>query len=90
MAIQVTFWPILVDFYLTSHQYLSNHVILVANFEKFYLKNSPDFILNFRKSHQISKNYHEKLKELWTITFGEGAKDPMAWIGLEGHWMSKN
>ena len=47
------FWPILVDFTMTSHLLFSNHVTMFANFEKFLI--SPGFLLNFRKSHQISK-----------------------------------
>ena len=35
MAIQVKFWPILVNFTLTSHQLFSNNVNKVASFEKF-------------------------------------------------------
>ena len=41
------FWPILVDFTMTSHLLFSNHVTMFANFEKFLI--SPRFLLNFRK-----------------------------------------
>ena len=41
------FWPILVDFTMTSHLLLSNHVTMFANFEKLLI--SPGFLLNFRK-----------------------------------------
>ena len=47
MANKVKFWPILVDFTTTLHLLFSNHVTMVANFEKFLT--SPDFLLNFRK-----------------------------------------
>ena len=47
------FWPVLVNFTVTSHQFFSNHVTTVANFEKIVI--SPDFIQNFRESHQVSK-----------------------------------
>ena len=33
MAIQVEFWPTLVNFTITSHLLLSNHMIVFANFE---------------------------------------------------------
>ena len=49
------FLPILVNFYLTSHYFFSYHVIMAANFENDLI--SPDFPKNFRKSHQISKDY---------------------------------
>ena len=42
------FWPILVDFTMTSHLLFSNHVTMVANFEKCLI--SPGFILNSKKS----------------------------------------
>ena len=47
IANQVTFWPVLVDFTLTSHLLFSSHVTMFANFEQFLI--SPGFILNFRK-----------------------------------------
>ena len=42
----------LVDFTMTSHLIFSNHVTIDANLEQFLI--SPGFLLNFRKSHQIS------------------------------------
>ena len=57
MANYAKFWPILVDFTMTSHLLFSNHVIMFINFEKFSI--SPGFLLNFRKSHQISKSYRK-------------------------------
>ena len=47
MANEVKFWPILVDFTMTSHLLFSNHVTIVANFEKFLIP--LGFLLNFRK-----------------------------------------
>ena len=47
-------WPILVDFTMTSYLLFSNHVTMVTNFEKLLIL--PGFLLNFRKSHQISKS----------------------------------
>ena len=41
------FWPILVDCTMASHLLSSNHVTMVANFEKILI--SPGFLLNFRK-----------------------------------------
>ena len=55
MANYVKFWPILVDFTMTSHLLFSNHVTMVANFEKLLI--SPCFPFNFRKSRKISKSY---------------------------------
>ena len=41
------FWPILLDFTMTSYLLFSNHATMVANFEKLLI--SLSFLLNFRK-----------------------------------------
>ena len=47
------FWPILVDFTMSSHLLFSNQVTMLPILKIFIL---PGFLLNFRKSHQISKS----------------------------------
>ena len=75
MANYVKFWPILANFAMTSHLLFLNHVTMVANFEKFLI--SPDFPLNFRKSHQISKSWFKSSESYGDKTEG-GPEDP--WI----------
>ena len=54
---------------------------MAANFENF--KISPDFPINFRKSHQISKNYLKSSESYGQKPLGGSLKtSPLAWIGL--------
>ena len=46
----------------------------LPNFEKFLI--SPDFPINFRKSHQISKNYLKRSKSYGQKPLGGVPKDP--------------
>ena len=48
---------------------------MAANLEFFLI--SPDFPINFRKSHQISKKYFKSSQKPLGVP-----KDPLAWIGL--------
>ena len=52
------FWPILVDFTMTSHLLFSNNMTMVVNFEKNLIL--PGFLLNFRDCHRISKRVSSK------------------------------
>ena len=70
MTIEVKLWPILVDFTMILLLF-SNHVIAVANFEKCLI--SPCFLLNFKKSSQISKNSFKSPEN-----YGQRHKDPLA------------
>ena len=49
-------------------------MITAANFENF--KISPDFPINFRKSHQISKNYLKSSESYGQKPLGGVPKDP--------------
>ena len=69
------FWPVLVDFTLTSQQLFSSHVTMAANFEKFLI--SPGFMLKFGKSHQVSNS---QLKS--SESYGEKTETSMDRIGL--------
>ena len=80
MANYVKFWPILVDFTMTSHLLFSNHVTMFANFEKFLI--SPGFLLNFRQGHQISK-IKLKSSEIYGEKTEGVPKDPLDRIGLK-------
>ena len=53
---------------------------MAANFENF--KISPDFPINFRKSHQISKNYLKSSKSYGQKPLG-GPKDPPGLIRVK-------
>ena len=68
------FWPILVNFAMTCHLLFSNHVTMVANFEKFLI--SLGFLLHFRKSHQISKSQLKSSESYGEKTVGGSLKDP--------------
>ena len=52
---------------------------MAAKFENVLI--SPDFPINFRKSHQISKNYLKRSKSYGQKPLG-ALIDPLAWIGL--------
>ena len=56
----MTFWPVLVDFTVTSHLLLSYHVAMVVNFETFLI--SPRFLLNFRKITKFQRFSSKALK----------------------------
>ena len=47
---------------------------MAANFENVLI--SPDFSINFRKSHQISKNYLKSSESYGQKPLGEAPKDP--------------
>ena len=70
MANKVKFWPISVDFTMTSHLLFSNHVTMVANFEKLLI--SPGLVLNFRKikfqsvSSKALRVMKKKLREVFS------------------------
>ena len=53
---------------------------MAANFENFLI--SLDFPINFRKSHQISKNYLKSSESYGQKPLGV-PKDPLASIGLK-------
>ena len=47
---------------------------MAANFEIFLI--SPDFPINFRKSHKVSKNYLKSSESYGQKTFGGSLKTP--------------
>ena len=47
---------------------------MAAKFEKFLIL--PDFLINFRKSHQVSKNYLKRSKRYGQKPLGGVPKDP--------------
>ena len=53
---------------------------MAAKFEIFLI--SPEFPINFRKSHQISKNYLESSESYKQNPLGVPKDLPLAWIGL--------
>ena len=53
-------WVFMSSFTMTTHQIWSCHVTLAANFETFYF--SPYFVLTFRKSDQIWRNWLKNKK----------------------------
>ena len=68
------FWPILVDFTMTSHLLFSNHVTMVANFEKILI--SPGFLLNFRKVTKFQRVSSKALRVMEKKLIGGVPKDP--------------
>ena len=66
---------------MTSHLLFSNHVTMVANFENFLT--SLGFLLNFRKSHQISKSYFKSSNRYGEKLRGLVPKDPLDRIGCD-------
>ena len=53
---------------------------MAAKFENFSV--SPEFPINFRKSHQISKNYLKSSESYRQKPLGGSLKTPLAGIGL--------